>query len=134
MTVTTEAAGGRMTGGELQTVREYLGLTQGALAGILSVRQDTVRRWESGRDRIPERVRVEVEHIEADTARAVTELITALQDARDPAVAVYRTDADMHDARPDTTHLPARWWRHVVARAAVEIPGVAIGTRAELEA
>ncbi|GAB2457413.1 DUF1870 family protein [Xylanimonas ulmi] len=124
----------RMTGGELQTVREYLGLTTESLAAILDVRHDTVRRWESGRDPIPLRVRQEVEQVEADTATAVGEVVTALQDARDPAVVVYRTDADMHAARPDLAHLPARWWRHVVARAAHEIPGVAIGTRTELDA
>lgn len=124
----------RMTGGELQTVREYLGLTTQALAGILDVRHDTVRRWESGRDPIPRRVREEVERVEADTAAAVGELVDALHDARDPAVVVYRTDADMHADRPDTAHLTARWWRHVVARAAHEVPGVVIGTRAELEA
>lgn len=47
---------------------------------------------------------------------------------------VYRTDADLHAARPGTEHLTARWWRHVVARAAHEVPGVVIGTRAELDA
>jgi transcriptional regulator with XRE-family HTH domain len=125
--------GHRMTGGELQTVREYLGLTTEHLAAMLDVRHDTARRWESGRDPIPYRVREEVEQIEEHTARAVDDLVAALQDARDPAVVVYRTDADMHAARPDTTHLPARWWRHVVARAAEQVPGVEIGTRTELE-
>ena len=33
---------------------------------------------------------------------------------------------DMHAERPDTAYLPARWWRHVVARACEEIPGVGI--------
>ena len=51
---------------------------------------------------------------------------------RRPAVVVYRTDAELWAARPDTRHLTARWWRHVVARAATEVPGVAIGTQAEL--
>lgn len=123
----------RMTGGELQTVREYLGLTGDALAGMLGVNPRTLRSWEQGRDRIPVRVREEVEHIENLTATAVGELVTALEDARDPAVAVYRTDAELAAARPDAAHLGARWWRHVVARAATEVPGVIIGTRDELE-
>ena len=122
----------RMTGGELQTVREYLGLTLDALAGILGVRPDTVRRWESGREAVPYRVGDEVAVIENATAAAVDELVRALHDARDPAVVVYRTDAELHAARPDTAHLTARWWRHVVARAAEDVPGVIIGTRAEL--
>ncbi|ROR97772.1 uncharacterized protein DUF1870 [Salana multivorans] len=116
----------RMTAGELQTVREYLGLTTDALAGILGVRPDTVRRWESGRDPIPHRVREEVEEVEAFTASIAGEVVAALHDQATPAVLVYRTDREMHAARPDTAHLTARWWRHVVARAAHEIPGLVI--------
>lgn len=116
----------RMDGGELQTVREYLGLTIESLAGILGVNPRTVRSWEAGRDPIPERIRVEVEAVEQSTAEAVGELAAALHDARDVSVRVYRRDEDMWAARPDTAHLPARWWRHVVARACEEVPGVVI--------
>ena len=116
----------RMDPGELQTTREALGLTTEALAGMLGVRDDTYRRWESGREPIPYRVSEEVEVVEEYTARAVDEIVATLEDARDPAVVVYRTDAQMHAARPDTAHLPARWWRHVVYRAAERVPGVAI--------
>ncbi|MGV0653759.1 DUF1870 family protein [Mycolicibacterium thermoresistibile] len=103
-----------------------MGLTIESLAGMLRVNPRTIRSWEAGRDPIPERIRDEVEQIEAITAQAVTELVDALR--RDPVVAVYRRDEDMHAARPDTAHLPARWWRHVVARAAHEVPGVEIVT------
>ena len=116
----------RMDGGELQMVREYLGLTLESLAAMLAVNPRTLRSWESGRDPVPERIREEVERVEAMTAAAVGELVDALGDARDPAVVVYRRDADMHTARPDAAHLPARWWRHVVARACHEVPGVAV--------
>lgn len=132
----------RMTGGELQTVREYLGLTGDALAAILEVDPRTLRAWESGRYPIPARprdpfkrpVREVIEDLEAYTAAAVGEVVAALQDASDPAVVVYRDDADLAAARPDAAHLGARWWRHVVARAAHEVPGVTIGTRTELGA
>ncbi len=124
----------RMTGGEMQTVREYLGLTTEQLAGRLDVRHDTVRRWESGRDPIPLRVSQEIEDLEEHTAHAVDQLVAALHDARDPAVEVYRRVEDMPSDRPDLIALGPRWWRHVVARAAGQVPGVAIGTRAELAA
>lgn len=116
----------RMDPGELQMVREYLGLTIEALAGMLGVNPRTVRSWEAGRDPIPERIRLDVERVEAMTAEAVGELVAALNDARNPAVQVYRTDKAMHTARPGMDHLPARWWRHVVARACHEVPGVEI--------
>ena len=133
-----------MTGGELQTIREYLGLTGEDLARLVEVAPRTVRAWEAGTVPIPTTrregrvpVREAVTRLEVYTAGAVDDLETALRDARaagqEPAIVVYRTDADMHADRPDTAHLPARWWRHVVARAAHEIPDVVIGTRAELE-
>lgn len=116
----------RMDPGELRMVREALGLTTRHLASMLTVREDTLRRWESGREPVPERVRENVELLEQFTAQAVGELVAALQDARDPAVRVYRTDSALHAARPDMSHLPARWWRHVVYRAVTEVPGVEI--------
>ncbi|MFV0432821.1 MAG: hypothetical protein ACK5LO_02390 [Leucobacter sp.] len=81
---------------------------------------------DGGREAIPARVHEEIEAFEEYTATAVCGLATALKDARDPAVAVYRTDEQMHAARPDTAHLTARWWRHVAARACHEVPGVEI--------
>ena len=120
------AGAGRMDGGELQTVREFLGLTIESLAGMLQVNPRTVRSWEAGRDPIPERIRAEVEQIEQLTAQAVGELVEALRNARDPAVLVHRSDEEFRAAHPDRAYLPARWWRHVVARAVHEVPGVEI--------
>lgn len=117
-----------MDGGELQMIREYLGLTIDNLAGLLRVNPRTVRAWEAGRDLIPERIREEVEQIERYTATGVGELVDALHDTRDPEVLIYRYDDAMHAARPDLAHLPARWWRMVVARACAEVPGVVIRT------
>lgn len=125
-TVVPEPA--RMDPAELQSIREYLGLSASHLAGILGVRNDTLRRWESGREPIPFRVREELEQIEAMTSRCVHEVVVALRDARDVTVAVYRSDKDMHAARPDMAHLPARWWRHVVMRACEQVEGVEIIT------
>lgn len=116
----------RMDPGELQMVREYLGLTLESLARLLSVNPRTVRSWEAGRDKIPERIRVAVERIEADTAIAVGQIVEALNNQRDPAIEVYRTDEAFQAARAETAHLSARWWRHVVARAVHEVPGVVI--------
>jgi transcriptional regulator with XRE-family HTH domain len=122
-----------LSGGGLQTVREHLGLTTDALARILGVRGEVVRRWESGTDAVPDRAREGVARLTALTCEAVTELVEALQDAPGAAVVVYRTDEELHAARPDVAPLTARWWRHVVARAVLEQPGVRVGTRRELE-
>lgn len=97
-----------------------------SLAGMLNVIPRTVRAWESGTDPIPYRVPDEVAVIEDYAAHAVDELVVALRADPDPVIVTYRRDEDMHAARPDTAHLPARWWRHVVARAAHDVRGVHI--------
>lgn len=124
--MTASVDGDRISGAELRVWLDWLGLTQLAAAAVLGVRQDTVRRWLAGREPIPFRVGDEVEAIDQATAAAVGELVTALQDARDPAVLIYRTDADMWAARPEFRPYPAGWWRMVVARATAEVPGVEI--------
>lgn len=116
----------RMTGGEMQTIREYLGLTLDTLASILHVREDTLRKWEAGKDPIPYRIPDEIDRIEALTSDAIDDLVSGINDSPDPYVIVYRTDDDMLAARPEFGHLGARWWRHVAARAAYEVPGLAI--------
>jgi DNA-binding XRE family transcriptional regulator len=115
-----------MPAGELRVVREWLGLSTSTLARLMGVREDTVRRWETGRDRIPSRVREEIEWIEQQTAAAVDQLVTGLQDARDPLVVVYRDTEDLPADMPAITRLGPSWWRHVVARAVHEIPGVQV--------
>lgn len=107
-------------------VREALGLTGDQLAAMLHCSPRTVRSWEAGKYAIPDGVREQVEQIEEHTARAVDQVVTGLRDMRDPTVRVYRTDTQFHAEHPDATHLPARWWRHVVYRAVEDVPGVEI--------
>ena len=115
-----------MTAAELRVVTEWLGLRQRDVAAILGVNERTVRSWLAGRYLIPEGVREQVEQIEAATGAAVGELVSALQDSRDPAVLAYRTDEEMWAARPEIMPYPAGWWRMVIARAVTEVPGVKI--------
>lgn len=114
-------AADRMDPGELQAVREYLGLSPEQLASMLGVRHDTLRRWESGREQVPVRVREEVAHLEDAAADAVDSLVGDL--TRDPSlrVTVYRTDEQWQAAHPGHELTPARWWRHVVMRALEQV-------------
>ena len=121
----------RMLGGELWVVREGLGMTRPAMAKRLGVREDTVRKWELGKDPIPYRVRDEVEALEAHTAEAVGTLVDALNRSAHVAVAVYRAEDDFA-GRPDIQELGAGWWRMVVWRASLEVPGAVIGLPEEL--
>lgn len=108
----------RMEPGELRARREYLGLTQDALGVALgrdgsSVRADTIRRWESGREPIPYGVRGEIAAIEARTQ-------TFVDDLRErPGEQVFHaTDDEVRFGTLDWA--TARWWRHAVIRARSE--------------
>ena len=110
---------------ELRAVREFLGLTPQSLAAWLDVSERTVRHWEAGRYQVPDGVRVQVEGLEEFTGEAVGQLVAALHDARDPAVRLYPDDEGLHAARTDLPEwVTARWWRHVVMRACLEVPVV----------
>ena len=115
-----------MTPAELRLITEYLGLDRRSTARVLGVQERTLARWLNGDYSIPDGVRVEIENIEAATARAVGEVVDALHDARDAVLVAYATDEDMWAARPEFYPYPARWWRMVLARAAHEVPGVTI--------
>lgn len=106
--------------------REYLGLTIDAMANLLEVNPRTVRSWESGRDPIPVRVRAEIASIEEHTDAVVADAVAAL-DGSDPVVVVWRSEATWRaSGHPDTARFPARWSRHVVARAAHRVGDVTI--------
>lgn len=120
----------RMTAAELRTIREWLGLTGDALASWLGVQPRALRRWEAGTYRIPDGVRLNIEELEAHTARAVTAAIAQLMDAPDPTAIVYHDDAAFWAVHPEARPLTAQWHRRVIARAAQEVPGLGIAYRA----
>ena len=121
-----------MKAGELLTVREGLGMTRGELARQLSVREDTIKKWETGKEPIPYRVREEIEALETYTAETVRTLVDALNRSPVVATVVYRTSEEMDD-KPDFQVLGAGWWRMVVYRASLEVPEMGIGYECELE-
>ncbi|GAB36490.1 Aca2/YdiL-like domain-containing protein [Gordonia otitidis] len=126
MTIHTATAE-RMSGAELQMIREYLGLTGSDLAEMLRVRADTVRAWETGRDPVSFRARDEIADIARTTRATVDELVTRLKKTDSTrTVEIYRRDHDFHTAHPEHDHMPARWWRHVAARVTEQLPDVTI--------
>lgn len=115
----------RMTDAELRVIREFLGLSPEWLAAHLEVSARTVRHWEAGRYAIPDGVRLEVEDLERRTGEFIAGIVPQLLDLPDPGVITYRDDAEYHAAHPDVP-FPASWHRTVVARVALEVPGLAV--------
>ncbi|WP_026931248.1 DUF1870 family protein [Glycomyces tenuis] len=135
----------RMIGLEFKAVREWLGVSGPWLARCLNVNPRTIRDWEEGRSKIPDRIRLEIERLEEVTAQIVGMNVDALMDAPEPAVATYYSDEDYHADRPgeETTarvhddgtvvRWPASWHRRVLMRVAQEVPGLVVveGRRAQ---
>lgn len=115
----------RMTGVELKTIREWLGVGIDWLAEYLDVSPRTVRHWEAGRNTIPDGARSEVERLEAVTAQYVAAGVETLKGDSDPAVVTYYSNEQYRQAYPEETW-PATWHRRVVARIAQEVPGLVI--------
>lgn len=115
----------RMTDAEFKVTREFLGLTGDWLAAHLGVSPRTVRHWEQGRYPIPDGVRLALEDLEVQTGQFIGQIVEKLMDVPDVAILTYRTDAEYHAAHPDIP-FPASWHRAVVARIALEVPGLSI--------
>lgn len=116
-----------MTGAELRTAREQLGVTGDWLAEYMGEKPRTLRRWEQGLHRVPDKVRSYIEHLERRTADVVAQMADTLnRDREQPVtvVAVYRTNAQFHAAHPDLSLFCASWHRVVVARVAQQVPGL----------
>lgn len=117
-------AAGRASAAELLCLMEYLGLAPCDLAALLEVREGSVRRWLKSTGVPPVEVRVELALLLDRTWEEVARV--AAEGIEHGVVTVHATNAQLWAARPDLEPLPARWWRHVVARAVLEIPDVRI--------
>lgn len=115
----------RMVGIELTCIRESLGLTDNALAGILKVNPRTISSWQKGRDPIPYRVPSELEKLQSETEQAVEELVEKLKGEEEPVVFVCRNDREFAQLYPDSK-FNARWWRQVALKAAKQVEGARI--------
>jgi transcriptional regulator with XRE-family HTH domain len=116
-----------MTPAELRVIREWLGLTGEALGQLVGVQDRTIRRWESGQDRIPDGARLDIEHLESLATEAVEALTSQLRDAAEISTLTYRTNEDFWAHRPALAQYPASWHRAIIARVAHEVPGLEIG-------
>ena len=116
-----------MNAAAFRASREYLGLTTAWVAAQLGVNERTVRSWEQGRARVPDGVAEQMYRWEWATDDAVDKYVAEFVDEPGRVLVVARTDEEAPGG------WPARWHRHVTARVALEVSGLAIGYRGEVE-
>lgn len=104
----------RMTGLELAAWRHLLGLSRPELAGMLGVRDDTLKAWEADRDPIPYRIPDEIRRLD----EAHRERVQVILNRNDCAV------IDRNPAHGIETPPPKGWMVGAVARALAQNPGV----------
>ena len=121
-----------MSGAELKTLREALGLPVSWLADRAGVRERTANYWESGKSQIPE----DVAKLVTDLDKAFDERVSlAVRDygkygAQDPEIVLvrYRTDEDLRRYMPEFADLPATCHAALLNRAkkALEQAGASV--------
>jgi hypothetical protein len=116
-----------MTGAELQTTLEFLGLTPDWLATELNIDKRGVARMMADQRAIRVEVTTLVDNMASVTKRTVDRMIAKyrrqVKDTTDDVILVltYRTDDLYRAADPDSEY-PARWHRMVVARVCEAVP------------
>lgn len=106
-----------MTPAELACALDALGLNREESADALGVALATVKNWLTGRHRVPAGVAGDIADLEDEARRWVNRVAVDLDGMDEPLVTVWRSGEAMWEARPELAPRPARWWRHVVARA-----------------
>lgn len=113
-----------MRSGQLRVVREGLGLTRTDVARMARVSVQAVKNWEQGRNAVPSGVGRDLENLEAWTTQVVRAVVQAARERDDPLLVAYRMDGEMPEGRGRT--MGASWWRMVVWRAHLEVPGAVV--------
>lgn len=122
-----------MTGAELKTLRESMGLSVHWVARIMGVNDRTVNYWESGR--FPQRrdmrdMMLDMEHILDTLVDRHEEEILKMQ-SKDVVLLRYRTDEDLYRFQPDfrNTLLPVTYHAALLARLTKRLNKKGINTR-----
>lgn len=104
-----------MSGAEMRSLVESVGLTRRDVHRLLEVSESSVSRWWAGQASIPTGVADHVHDWVSRSAELVDELTRQLNHSGE--VTVYATDDELAAARPDLASLGAMFHRVAAARA-----------------
>jgi len=117
-----------MTGAEMQTTREFLGLSLGWLSRHMTMNERRLMRMEAGQESIPDGLVAALDEISGETDELVSELIAKYRrqvKASEDTVTFGTFRTDKEAASADSKY-PARWHRMVCARVTQAVPGLVI--------
>jgi hypothetical protein len=118
-----------MSPAELQTTREFLGLSTSWIAEKLVINKRRLVRMESGQEpSVPQAIITLLDEIHDETLESVERMVAAnrrkAKASTEPVVLLtYRTDKDYLAAGGK---YPARWHRHICARVADAVPNTVL--------
>lgn len=115
-----------MTGAELLTIREGLGLTGRELAAIVGTANRNLRRWESEEFRIPDSASQLVYGLQDFAEQATDDLVDLLRTLDKPGLILARTDNTYARLAPPGHPYPHRWHRAIAFRALERVRGLRI--------
>lgn len=126
-----------MTGAELRTIRDSLGLSADQFAQMVGVRDRTVRRWEVGDWPVPDEVAKVLSSLDAQIEHSVIQAVDTLKSAQDAVngepddvvLIRYRTDADLARYRPDMATLPGCVHGALIDRVRLAFGRIGVKTR-----
>ena len=103
-----------MTGPELKTIREGLGLSVPSLAKLANVQERTVRYWESGKNPVPTDVAALINKIDNEIQKTSDQALlhfidskTSTNNVKNVVLLRYKTDEDLWQYQESFTPLPA---------------------------
>lgn len=107
-----------MSAAEFKTLREAVGLSISTLVKVIDVDERSIRKWESGKKKVPLDVFdqvVAIDQLISDTANAE---FKTLQVGSPESVVLYRfiDEDDLYDAHPEFDGLPIMSYGAVIYR------------------
>jgi hypothetical protein len=113
-----------MTGAELRSLTELLGLNVAYLSKRWRATESTVKNWMKGSHEVPHWIADDVNAMVDDTTDRLDTLVAKLSPGDE--LQTYRTDVEYHDTEGEEAPYNASWHRGLCARAADEVDNVRI--------
>ena len=107
-----------MSAAEFKTLREAVGLSISTLVKVIDVDERSIRKWESGKKKVPQDVFDKVVAIDKLLTDTANQEIEAFKTAPQDAVTLYRfiEEDDLHVQHPEFAGLPIMTYGAMIYR------------------